>query len=111
MGLQSGLNRYDGCNIKVYKYKPDDSTSISSNTIWTIVEHNNGLLIGTQGGLNIFDFETEIFTWHLHNQNDPVSICNNAVKVIKKDSSGLFWVGTDNGLNLFESFHRNIQAC
>src|SRR6476661_10650132 len=33
IGSQDGLNRYDGFNFKIYKHDPEDSSSISHNSI------------------------------------------------------------------------------
>jgi ligand-binding sensor domain-containing protein len=103
-GTAGGLNRFDGYNIKAYHNNPNDSISISGNSIRTILEDKNGdLLIGTTyGGLNRFHFETEKFTRYQHNPNDSMSISHNWVNVICRDSSGFVWVGTQNGLNLFD---------
>ena len=104
-GTSGGLDRYDGYNIKTYNNNPNDSTSISSNSVKTLLEETNGdLLIGTtEGGLNRFHFEEDKFTPYKHNQNDITSISDNRINVLYRDLSGLVWVGTQNGLNLFDS--------
>ena len=57
---ESGLNRYDGYNITVYKHDPDDPSSLSHNNIRSIYEDHTGVLwIGTDDGLNRFDRENE----------------------------------------------------
>ena len=50
-GTQDGLNRYDGYNIKVFKNNPNDSSSLTNNFIFSILEDRSGTLyIETQGG-------------------------------------------------------------
>lgn len=55
-GTDDGLNKYDGINFEVYKYKGEDENSISGNIIVAIIEDNDGYLwIGTTTGLNKLD--------------------------------------------------------
>lgn len=42
IGTRSGLNRYDGYNFKIFKHNPDDSTSIPSNVVQSIVKDQLG---------------------------------------------------------------------
>lgn len=62
-GTSDGLNRYDGHEIKIYKYDPDGENTISDNFIRTIIEDNDERLwIGTDaGGLNVLDLKTDSF--------------------------------------------------
>lgn len=63
-GTQDGLNRYDGYNIKVFKNKSSDSTSISDNFIFTIFEDSSGtLFFETQSGkINKYNPGSESFS-------------------------------------------------
>ena len=50
-GTQDGLNRYDGYNIKIFKNNPNDTASLTSNFIFSIIEDQSGTLyLETQGG-------------------------------------------------------------
>ncbi len=42
IGTQSGLNRYDGYGFKTFKHNPDDSSSLPSNVIQSIVKDQLG---------------------------------------------------------------------
>lgn len=54
-GTLSGLNRYDGHRIHVFKHDPFDEYSLSGDLISAIAEVGDYLLVGTLGGgLNIF---------------------------------------------------------
>ncbi len=58
----SGINRYDGYEIKLYKNDPFNKNSLSSNWINIIYEDNHRRLwIGTQHGINIYDREKDLF--------------------------------------------------
>src|SRR4030042_3781428 len=64
IGTETGLNKYDGKNIKIYKHDPDNPNSISNSFAQALLEDANGVLwIATYGGgLNKFDRITETFT-------------------------------------------------
>ncbi|MFC2103681.1 two-component regulator propeller domain-containing protein, partial [Bacteroidota bacterium] len=89
-----------------YINDPDDPTSISDNSIFSIYENNTGeLWIGTvSGGLNIFDKEKEQFTCYKHNADDPTSLSGNVIYRIYKDNSGIIWISAYGGwaLNKFD---------
>jgi streptogramin lyase len=86
-----------------YRHNPNDSTSISSNTINQFFEDSKGnLWICTATGLNIFDRERQTFTSFLHKANTN-SISNDRVVCIREDSKGNFWIGTELGLNYLDS--------
>jgi ligand-binding sensor domain-containing protein/AraC-like DNA-binding protein len=99
IGKESGLFRYDGNELKVYRFDPLNPKSIGSNNVRTIVEDARGdLLIGTKGGgLNHFHKDTESFTRYLHKKENPSSISFDEVETICPDGKGNFWVGTDGG--------------
>ncbi|HET53813.1 MAG TPA: hypothetical protein ENN33_01190 [Ignavibacteria bacterium] len=103
-GTEDGLNKYDGYNFTIFRHNERDSNSISDNFIWTLCEDKNqNLWIGTSnGGLNKYDREKEIFVRYKHNPDDPLSISQDDVRRIFEDSRGNLWIGTNNGgLNLF----------
>ncbi|MEO5977154.1 MAG: two-component regulator propeller domain-containing protein, partial [Chryseolinea sp.] len=59
-GTRNGLDKYDGYKFTVYKNDPNDSLSLSHNSVTDIVEDADGnLWIATNGGgLNKFDRDT-----------------------------------------------------
>ncbi|MCW4004977.1 MAG: ATP-binding protein, partial [Candidatus Bathyarchaeota archaeon] len=44
---------------------------------------------------------TETFTAYFHDASNPQSISDSNVKAIYEDSRGMLWIGTTNGLNIF----------
>ena len=104
-GTQEGLNRFDGFEFRVFSNNIADPTSISDETIRTLIEDRSGTLwIGTDaGGLSKYDGEQESFTNYLHDPNDPNSIASNKIRAIYEDRDGYLWVGTDGaGLDRFD---------
>lgn len=114
-----GLNRVPVKNgaingkVKHYKYDPNDTTSLSSNFVRTIVKDNyDNLWIGTvksidlsqkvdnSGGINYFDRETESFKRFVYDPKDPYSLSHTIVTSILFDEENYMWVGTwGGGLN------------
>ncbi len=58
LATENGLNRYDGYEFRVFQHDPDDSSSLSSSYIYTMVEARGFLWILTRQGLNRFDPKT-----------------------------------------------------
>ncbi|MES9962256.1 MAG: diguanylate cyclase [Candidatus Sedimenticola sp. 20ELBAFRAG] len=51
------------------------------------------------------DHNSGTFTHFRHEPENPHSLSNNSVKSLYADRSGVFWVGTDSGLNRFDSIN------
>ena len=62
LGTGDGLARFDGSRFVVYKHDPDDSTSLSHNSIWGIAQvDQDHLYIGTRSGMDLLDTHTGVF--------------------------------------------------
>jgi len=62
------------------------------------------LWIGTRlGGLTRYHQPSGTWTTFLHDKENPQSISNDEILTIMEDSRHRIWVGTENGLNLFDS--------
>ena len=102
----AGLNKL---NIETgefihYTVKENDSISsgsISSNSVFSLLEDSkNRLWVGTNGGgLNLFDYTTEIFKSFGIKEGLP----NEVVNGIVEDSSGFLWISTNKGLSKFDT--------
>ena len=79
-----------------------DGKSLSTTAIKTIFEDNKGnLWIGTEGGgLNLFNKNSNTFTWFQSNNKIKTAVANNDIRALFQDSKGAFWVGTANGLSV-----------
>jgi signal transduction histidine kinase/ligand-binding sensor domain-containing protein/CheY-like chemotaxis protein len=92
IGTEDGLNRYDGKRIVTYTHRHNDSVSISDNYVEELFEDRLGRIwIGTRNGLNIYNRASNSF---IRVPLDNISK-NLYVPVIREDSHGVIWVGTD----------------
>ena len=100
----TGLNRYDGSEFKVYQHNPDDSSSVSSDSLRDMLVDSTGVLwIGSWAdGLNQFDSSTERFIRHQFDPENPYSVSSNQIRAIHEDRNGFIWVGTLRGLNMLD---------
>jgi ligand-binding sensor domain-containing protein/signal transduction histidine kinase len=93
IGTQDGLNRYDGYELIVYKNKPTDTSSISSNYINGITEDKKGnLWIATRvGGVNKLDRSTGKFSKYkiFKDENEK----GKYLRSIYADKNGNIWTG------------------
>ncbi|KPA11395.1 conserved hypothetical protein, secreted [Candidatus Magnetomorum sp. HK-1] len=87
-----GLLKYDGVNIKSYHKGPN---SISSDYVRAVLDTNDALWIGSNGGVDKFDKKTGTFTHYDLALDDPTSL-NEYIFTILKDTSGVLWIGTEN---------------
>lgn len=80
-----------------------DSTSLTSGSISVMREDSNGhFWLGTwYDGIYLFDRATKKFENFRPNENDPASLTDLGVFEVYEDKRGSLWIGTQNGLNLF----------
>ncbi len=100
IGTQDGLNRYDGYSFKHFYHQDGDSTSLSNNYIWCLLEDSqHHIWVGTFGGeLCRFDRETETFqSFPLKPFSQP-TIAGNSVRSLCEHPEGTLWIGADKGL-------------
>ncbi|MEJ1237348.1 two-component regulator propeller domain-containing protein [Chryseolinea sp. T2] len=88
----SGLNRYDGYSIKVFRTIPGDSTSLGANEINRICEGPNGMLwLFSHAGNNVYNPKTETFIRNTNQMLTEMNIATGLITFIKKDRAGNFW--------------------
>ena len=77
------------------------SDRFSSSLISDICQDKYGSIwIATDYGLNRFD--SYHFQMFLHDDDNPLSLCNNVVVSLLCDSQGRMWVGTNRGLDRYD---------
>lgn len=94
----SGLNRYDGYDIKIYRHETGDSTSIIDNFVDDIVQAADGKLwIHAGGRYIIYDPETDAFDNHPEKTLSGMGISENPDKIVS-DSEGEWIYVSSEGL-------------
>lgn len=93
IGTLSGLNRFDGYEIKTYYHQDDDSTSIQGNTvIWMAYGPEDKIWLKNSSGISVYDLSTDRFSkpdsYLELLQTEPVLINHLVV-----DSLGTHWFG------------------
>lgn len=109
-----GIHRYNPRTGKEYVYRthPEDSTTISSNSIFCVCEDQYGdLWFGSvSSGLNLFNREKNSFTRFVNDPKDKTSLGSNAVWCIAEDINKNLWIGTwGSGLNKFNRDNKTFK--
>jgi diguanylate cyclase (GGDEF)-like protein len=101
-GTQAGLVRYDGYTFKLYENEPFEENVLSHNQVQTLFLDGDIIWIGTYGGLNRLDLQTNRLQSYIKEPDNPASIGDNLVVSIARDKQGRLWVGTAQGLDRFD---------
>jgi ligand-binding sensor domain-containing protein/signal transduction histidine kinase len=91
-------------------HNPPDPGDVKTETIDSIYEDQAGILwLGTRGrGLSEFDPATGAFTYHQHGWDPDTgmperhTLSSNFVRDVVEDGSGVLWIGTSEGLNIYD---------
>ncbi len=108
--MEGGFARLSVNNDKITKAESfNSSDGLSNNSIRTMLEDKHGKLwIGTQNGLNCFDYTKKIFNRYFYSTINANSINDNIVNSLFEDSDDNLWIGTNSGLN--KKIHRNGET-
>src|SRR5688572_5831778 len=88
----SGLNRYDGHSIKVFKNIPGDSTSLDNDNLIQIFEGPEGRLwIRSYYGSVVYNPKTENFDRDANRFLKKYGVHEGVITYLKKDKQGRFW--------------------
>jgi signal transduction histidine kinase/ligand-binding sensor domain-containing protein/DNA-binding response OmpR family regulator len=91
-GTISGLNRFDGYTVKVFRNDPRDPSSIIHDDINKVFEDPDGRLwISTWNGLDIYDPYTETFRFNPAEMLKRYGIPDQNLTDIVHDAKGNFW--------------------
>lgn len=107
-----GLNRYDPVTGKFTHFIHDNSNpqSLGNNQISALLPDEKGMWIGTEYGLDYFEYESNTFK-HYRSTDSPATLSSNLITAIFKDKSGALWIGTLNaGLVMYNPNNNSFQT-
>jgi signal transduction histidine kinase/ligand-binding sensor domain-containing protein/DNA-binding response OmpR family regulator len=88
----SGLNRYDGYSIRVFRNIPGDTTSLLTDVVTRLFEGPHGTLwIYSYSGNNVYEPRTESFYRNTNALLRNLNIAEGVITSIQKDRAGNFW--------------------
>ncbi|MEJ7827693.1 MAG: two-component regulator propeller domain-containing protein, partial [Segetibacter sp.] len=95
-GTYNGLCKYDGYSFTTYQFDPNDTTSISGNSITKIFEDSGGTIwvIARGSGICLFDRVTEKFT-RFNPKSGFLSPNYSSSWALNEDKEGKIWTGND----------------
>lgn len=114
-GTADGANRFDGYKMKHYKFRKDDTTSLTGNSAFRFYEDSkNNLWISHNKGLSIYNRTKDCFL-NIEEANTVYSNGESYSTVLGEDERGHVWCvsGTQQlkGYNLKDfSLHKSIQV-
>jgi len=104
--FSGGANRLDlrTMEIETFQFDASNPGSIGANGVTSFLATKAGdLIIGTyEGGLSIFEQESNRFKRFNTQSKQSSRISNDNVLALYEDSLGYIWIGTENGLNYFD---------
>lgn len=101
--LGSGLQKFNPDNGQFTTFNNSTKQQLSSEFISSIfLGKNDRLILGTAIGITIFNIQTEQFEIILSNRKGDQFFTNLNVNHVYEDSRGLIWIGTRNGLNIWD---------
>lgn len=108
VGTREGLNKFNPQTgeFKRFLHDPGNPNSISHNFVYSALHRDKkgNLWVGTYGGgLNKMNISKETFTSYLNQPDNPESLSDNIVFSIFEQDDGIFWIGTNSGLNSFDT--------
>lgn len=117
LGGESGLMRFDGYNLKLYRNEWEDINSLSHSYVRDIlIDHQGRIWVATISGLNLYRETSDDFQNYNLRVVEPDGFLSNKDILCLEDAPGKgIWVGThQGGLFLFSNkdnaFHQYDQS-
>ena len=108
-GTRGGLNKYDGYRMKVYDQVGGFGPAGSDVRTLYVDPVTKVLWAGSLAGLSRYDAAADTFEHFEHIPGDAATLTRGAVKAIHRDAEGRIWVGTSDGLNLYQPGSNDFQ--
>lgn len=105
-----GLDYFDKKSGRFLHYNRNTVPGLVSDQLWTVFDDNAGkLYLGhVNNGLSILSLHDRTVKNYINDKYNKYSLPGNEVKSIFKDSYGNLWVGTNNGLALFDAYNERF---
>lgn len=101
-GGANGLAKYDGYSLTFYKHQEGQPGTLSNSYVNHLrVTRDGELWVATQGGLNLYNADTDSFTVYRHESNSTYGLSVDDVRFILEDSQRRIWLGTRGGFHQF----------
>jgi Signal transduction histidine kinase len=101
--LRGGVIVFDvetGKRVKAFETK---------GSVYSLIETKSGdILVGSQGGLFIYNAVTDKFELYENEVFSKVHLGRNDINNLCEDSRGLLWIGTRNGLFVFNPYTKDV---
>ena len=99
LGTDNGLVKYDGTEMKIFRYVPGDTSSLSESSVHTLmIASDSCLWIGTKNGLSVYDLRHEQFRNFQDDSQGGEAFPGDWILSFHEDRQGIVWIGTDRGI-------------
>lgn len=106
----AGVDHFNPITRRFTHYNRRTLPALPSDQTWCALDGGHGILyVGhVNDGLSVIDLHTRHVSNFRHNDAVPSSISGNVVRCLFRDRMGHLWVGTDNGLDLFDPIRQEF---
>jgi signal transduction histidine kinase/ligand-binding sensor domain-containing protein len=106
-----GFNRIDKKTGKIYRYMPKTGNATALSIWHMTIDHNGLIWMGVlDNGVYLFDKDKGwVDNYHV-NDADPKSLSNSKIWYLFEDSRKIMWICTNDGLNKYDSIHKNFTV-
>lgn len=106
----SGVDHFNPITQRFTHYNRRTLPALPSDQTWCALDGGHGILyVGhVNDGLSVIDLHTRHVSNFRHSDAVPSSISSNVVRRLFRDRMGHLWVGTDNGLDLFDPIRQEF---
>ncbi len=103
-GTRMGLFKYNGAVLEQFGHNPADSTTLTANEVYSLVQRGEDIWVGTYSGLNRLTISTgKVKRYQASSTYTYGQLISNDIISLLVDSDETLWVGTSSGLHVFDS--------
>lgn len=98
----NGIDKFDIIH-KTFQHFNQQNSGLSNNwTFETLVDHEGNVWVASAYGLSVLPMGAEEFRTYYADLSSPFALSDNEIVTLHEDSLQRLWVGTTNGLNLYD---------